>query len=268
MLTGQRLFEGETVTQTLAEVLRGPIDFDLLPRDTPAEIRRLLRRCLDRNVKNRLRDIGEARIAIEAALAGETLVEGAPNPDDARRMWLAWSVAAVWSGNWIIEKSNLRFATAFDGFELGTQRGGQAKIVRGGFGPRENPPSVLTATSTRSSPSSTRRRATYRETVTSASVAPCSVTSRCHTRRAVCRCLRGTPRSASSQPSITGAYRSIAGRGRGRYSLRGGGTAQASACRTVRRCTPCFSASSRIDNPVRRSRLICSNSSTLDRAIP
>jgi hypothetical protein len=51
--------------------------------------------------------------------------------------------------------------------------------------------------------------------------------------------------------------------------LRGGGTALASACRTVRRCTRCLSASSRIDNPsTRRSRLICSNSSTLDRAIP
>jgi serine/threonine protein kinase len=96
LLTGHRLFEGETVTQTLAEVLRGPIDFDHLPRETPAEIRRLLHRCLDRNVKNRLRDIGEARIAIETALAGETpLLEGALGLGDARQLWLAWSVAAV-----------------------------------------------------------------------------------------------------------------------------------------------------------------------------
>ena len=92
LLTGHRLFEGETVTQTLAEVLRGPIDFDRLPRETPAAIRVLLRRCLDRNAKNRLRDIGEARIAIEAALAGETpLLKGAPEPG----LWLAWTVAAV-----------------------------------------------------------------------------------------------------------------------------------------------------------------------------
>ena len=61
LLTGHRLFEGETVSHTLADVLRGPIDFDKLPRETPAGIRGLLRRCLDRNVKNRLRDIGEAR---------------------------------------------------------------------------------------------------------------------------------------------------------------------------------------------------------------
>ena len=94
LLTGHRLFGGETVTLTLAEVLRGPIDFGQLPRETPAAIRGLLRRCLDRNPKNRLRDIGEARIAIEAALAGET-IESAPVLGETRRRWLAWGVAAA-----------------------------------------------------------------------------------------------------------------------------------------------------------------------------
>jgi hypothetical protein len=65
------------------------------------------------------------------------------------------------------------------------------------------------------------------------------------------------------------AYGPIAGRGRGGYAFRGGGTALASACRTVRRCTRCRTASSRIDTPpARQSRLICSNSSTRDLAIP
>jgi hypothetical protein len=82
-----------------------------------------------------------------------------------------------------------------------------------------------------------RRRATSRDTVTSAHVAPCSATSRCQTGRAVCRCLRGTSRPASSQESITSTYASIAGRVRRAYALRGGGTALASAWRTVRRCT-------------------------------
>ena len=95
LLTGRRLFEGETLTQTLAEVLRGPIDFDQLPRETPAEIRRLLRRCLDRDVKKRLRDIGEGRIAVETTLAGETPAEGALEAGGDRRRWLAWTVAAV-----------------------------------------------------------------------------------------------------------------------------------------------------------------------------
>jgi Tol biopolymer transport system component/predicted Ser/Thr protein kinase len=95
-LTGHRLFQGETISLTLAEVLRGEIDFDQLPRETPTAIRSLLRRCLDRDVKNRLRDIGEARIAIDAALAdGAPLLEAAPVGGGARRPRLAWSVAGV-----------------------------------------------------------------------------------------------------------------------------------------------------------------------------
>jgi serine/threonine-protein kinase len=67
MLTGKRLFDGETVSHTLASVLQGPIDFGALPKATPATVKNLLTRCLDRNVRTRLRDIGEARIALETA---------------------------------------------------------------------------------------------------------------------------------------------------------------------------------------------------------
>src|SRR5580698_7564160 len=65
MLSGERLFDGETISHTLADVLRAPINFDKLPKETPRTIRDLVRRCLDRNVKNRLRDIGEARVTIQ-----------------------------------------------------------------------------------------------------------------------------------------------------------------------------------------------------------
>jgi predicted Ser/Thr protein kinase len=85
MVTGRRLFEGETVTQTLAEVLRGPIDLER----TPGAVRNLLGRCLDRDVRRRLRDIGEARIALDEREAPPS--ERAP----VLRQWLAWSVAAV-----------------------------------------------------------------------------------------------------------------------------------------------------------------------------
>jgi serine/threonine protein kinase len=88
MLTGKRLFAGDTITQTLADVLRGPIDFENLPRATPAAIKSLLRRCLDRNEKSRLRDIGEARVAIDA----QETDESAPGH---RSPWLAWSVATA-----------------------------------------------------------------------------------------------------------------------------------------------------------------------------
>ena len=66
LLTGKTLFTGETVSHTLASVLKDPIDFDL--PQAPPPIRRLLARCLNRNAKDRLRDIGEARIAIRAYL--------------------------------------------------------------------------------------------------------------------------------------------------------------------------------------------------------
>ncbi len=67
MLTGQRLFQGDSVAHILADVLRGPIDFDQLPKETPRRIRNLMKRCLDRDLKTRLRDIREARVAIDGA---------------------------------------------------------------------------------------------------------------------------------------------------------------------------------------------------------
>ena len=67
MLSGARLFKGDTVAHTLADVLRAPIEFKKVT--APAPIKNLLRRCLDRNVTTRLRDIGEARVAIQTYLA-------------------------------------------------------------------------------------------------------------------------------------------------------------------------------------------------------
>jgi eukaryotic-like serine/threonine-protein kinase len=72
MFTGRRIFEAETVSDTLAAVLKTEPDCDALPADTPPRIRDLLRRCLTKDPKQRLRDIGEARIAIEEAMAGGT----------------------------------------------------------------------------------------------------------------------------------------------------------------------------------------------------
>src|SRR5262249_42125845 len=66
-----RLFEGETISHTLADVLRAPIDFSRLPKDTPPAVRRLLRRCLDRDRKRRLPDIGGARLEIDDALTDQ-----------------------------------------------------------------------------------------------------------------------------------------------------------------------------------------------------
>jgi serine/threonine protein kinase len=61
MLTGQRLFEGETVSDTLIEVATKEPDWNRVP----AKVQRLLRRCLEKDPKKRLRDIGEAWFALE-----------------------------------------------------------------------------------------------------------------------------------------------------------------------------------------------------------
>ena len=70
MLTGRRLFEGETVSDVLASVLKSEPEWAALPAATPPRLRHLLARCLERDPKRRLRDIGEARLALEAPLDG------------------------------------------------------------------------------------------------------------------------------------------------------------------------------------------------------
>ncbi|MDQ1348228.1 MAG: eukaryotic-like serine/threonine-protein kinase [Acidobacteriota bacterium] len=70
MLTGERLFAGESVVDTLSAVLTKEIDLTRLPAELPPRLRELVRRCLERDPKRRLRDIGEARLLIERLLAG------------------------------------------------------------------------------------------------------------------------------------------------------------------------------------------------------
>ena len=65
MLTGRRVFQDGEIPDTLASVLRQDIDWSALPAETPTAVRRLIARCLDRNVRQRLRDIGEARIVLD-----------------------------------------------------------------------------------------------------------------------------------------------------------------------------------------------------------
>jgi len=70
MLTGRKLFVGETVSDVLAGVLKTEVDLDALPESTPPAIRGLLRRCLERNPRNRLHDIADARIVLDELVAG------------------------------------------------------------------------------------------------------------------------------------------------------------------------------------------------------
>jgi eukaryotic-like serine/threonine-protein kinase len=98
MLTGKQLFTGETVSDTLAAVLRSDVDWTLLPGDTPPGVRSLLRRCLTKDRKERLRDIGEARIAISEYLAnpfGRPVQETATAGGHKLRERFAWAGAVV-----------------------------------------------------------------------------------------------------------------------------------------------------------------------------
>ncbi|MGB9403805.1 MAG: protein kinase [Candidatus Acidiferrales bacterium] len=72
MLTRKMAFSGETVTDTLAAVIRSEPDLSLLPSATPQRIRELLQRCLKKDSRQRLQAIGDARIAIEEVLSGAT----------------------------------------------------------------------------------------------------------------------------------------------------------------------------------------------------
>jgi serine/threonine-protein kinase len=97
MLTGETVYKGDTVSDTLASVLAREPEWESLPEDTPVYLRRLLDRCLEKDVKNRLRDIGEARIILEspepdpqpAAETGAVAVD-APPP---KASLLPWAVA-------------------------------------------------------------------------------------------------------------------------------------------------------------------------------
>ena len=81
MLTGRRAFAGQSTVDVLAGVLEREPDLTLVPPDTPPAIRRLLRRALSKNVRSRLRDMGDARLEINEAM---TRVE--ENPQGHRAM--------------------------------------------------------------------------------------------------------------------------------------------------------------------------------------
>ena len=78
MLTGKVAFSGETVTDTLASIIKEEPDSNLLPAQTPMRVRVLLQRCLQKDPKQRLRDIGDARISLEEVLSGAPEVAAMP----------------------------------------------------------------------------------------------------------------------------------------------------------------------------------------------
>jgi Tol biopolymer transport system component len=78
MLTGKRVFDGEDVSETLAAVLRADPDWNALPADVPPGVRILLRRCLARDRKTRIPEIGTVRFLLQDALTQPAAPEPAP----------------------------------------------------------------------------------------------------------------------------------------------------------------------------------------------
>jgi Tol biopolymer transport system component len=93
MLTGKRMFERETVSDTLAAVLTNKPDLDSLPPQVPAYVSHLLRRCLDPDPKTRLRDIGEARLLL--ARGGEPDAPPVVISQPRRRFGVVIAIGAV-----------------------------------------------------------------------------------------------------------------------------------------------------------------------------
>ena len=87
MLAGRTLFgHGETVTDTLASVVREEPDWTALPSDTPVQVRRVLERCLQKDPRNRLRDIGDVRLLLDEK--SDALPAPAIRKRQSRKPWI------------------------------------------------------------------------------------------------------------------------------------------------------------------------------------
>ena len=159
MISHKRMFAGETVSHTLADVLRAPIELDDLPDGTPPALRRLIERCLDRDKMRRLRDMGEARIAIEDVIANPHDAIPAAGPErvttaraSSRWPWVVTGLAIVlavvgfiWNPGAMTESTDptRRFAVEMpnsgntrqgDGLAIAISADGRSIVTRAGAG--------------------------------------------------------------------------------------------------------------------------------------
>ena len=99
MLTGERPFGGSSSAEVMAAALRDDVNWSRLPADTPGALRRLTRRCLVRDRKDRLQDIGDARIELQILERGESEEAAAPvSPPSGRGLRSPWAILAAGLG--------------------------------------------------------------------------------------------------------------------------------------------------------------------------
>jgi Tol biopolymer transport system component len=95
MLTGKRPFDGEDVTEVLGAVVRLEPNFDALPADVPARIRRVLQLCLRKDLRQRAQAMGDVRLALEGAFEVAVPQAATVARSPSRGAPLAWIVAAA-----------------------------------------------------------------------------------------------------------------------------------------------------------------------------
>jgi serine/threonine-protein kinase len=97
-LSGRRPFDGQTTTDVLARIVSSEPDYDVLPDETPADVVHVLRRCLEKDPRRRLRDAGEVRVTVEdlpspsrSGPGGSSAIARPPQ----RATWFPWMLVTV-----------------------------------------------------------------------------------------------------------------------------------------------------------------------------
>jgi eukaryotic-like serine/threonine-protein kinase len=126
MLSGKMAFDGDTVTDTIAAILERDPDWSTLPADTPRAVRRLIQRCLEKDTRQRLRDIGDARVEIEQILQspGEDI-----DADIAVHQSRTWRRRTTWAATLAVALA----ATSIAGVWMALTRSGapaDARVTR------------------------------------------------------------------------------------------------------------------------------------------
>jgi serine/threonine protein kinase/Tol biopolymer transport system component len=151
MLTGRRPFAGETTSDTIAAILTRDPDWSALPSATPPKLRALIQRCLEKDARSRLRDIGDARIEIER-LINESVTAHAVRSQRRRLRWmlpiaglgLVALIIAVWSAGRSPSPGPLQYTQITDFADSVTAAtlspdGRMVAFIRGGsYFPRES----------------------------------------------------------------------------------------------------------------------------------
>src|SRR5271154_7003209 len=118
MLTGKMAFCGETVSDPLAAIIKDPPDWSQLPANTPGRISVLVQRCLQKDPRQRLQAIGDARISIDEVLAGAPEPSAAANlvptqfATPAWRRILPWGIAVLLAAGLLFSLRELRESTS------------------------------------------------------------------------------------------------------------------------------------------------------------